>query len=83
MIIYVVGYEGVDDYNTWFFAAEFVTEDFNKVIKFVEEHNNVDLKIQKWLDGKVIGEMKVVDGKFEDLELKPVYLAKEQDKSAE
>jgi len=68
-MIYAVGTYTNDTYNTSIFVTEFITEDFNKVIEFLNQHNNVDWIIKKWLDGKVIGEIAKVNGKYKDLEI--------------
>ena len=68
-MIYAVGYKWEDMCNTQIFITEFVTEDFKKVIEFLDQHNNVDWVIKKWFDGKVIGEIAKIDGTYKDLEI--------------
>jgi len=68
-MIYAVGYTWEDICNTQIFITEFITEDFKKVIEFLDQHSNTDWVIKKWLDGEVIGEITRIDGTYKDLEI--------------
>ena len=68
-MIYAVGYKWEDMCNCPIFITEFITKDFKQVIEFLEEHDSVDWIIKKWHNGKVIGEIARVNGKYKDLEI--------------